>query len=249
MLTLANRLTILRILMTPVIVVLLMYRQMGAALALFLLAGVTDGLDGLVARSWKQKTALGIVLDPLADKLLLTSTVITLTILKELPRWFADSIRGAKPGREKEGMMKALLVIALVIGAWATAAAGGSIPDLKGTWAGTFKSVIFGNNPHHPGSQTIADPPRVREIKFTLDVEKQDGRVLWGKSWSNPDRKEPFAWALSEDGKTVIGADTDGYYRLTILSADRMEMCYTHSGLGPTRSIVAACTIVERVKR
>ena len=88
MLTLANRLTILRILMTPVIVVLLMYRQMGAALALFLLAGVTDGLDGLVARSWKQKTALGIVLDPLADKLMVTSTVITLTILKELPRWF-----------------------------------------------------------------------------------------------------------------------------------------------------------------
>lgn len=88
MLNLANRLTILRILMTPVIVVLLMYRQMGAALALFLLAGITDGLDGLVARSWKQKTTLGMVLDPVADKLLLTSTVVTLTILKELPRWF-----------------------------------------------------------------------------------------------------------------------------------------------------------------
>jgi cardiolipin synthase len=87
-LTLANRLTILRILITPVIVVLLLYRHMGAALALFLLAGVTDGLDGLIARSWKQKTTLGMVLDPLADKLLLTSTVITLTILKELPRWF-----------------------------------------------------------------------------------------------------------------------------------------------------------------
>ena len=88
MLTLANRLTILRILMTPIITVLLLYRQMGAALALFLLAGATDGLDGLVARSWKQKTMLGIVLDPIADKLLLTSTVVTLTILKELPRWF-----------------------------------------------------------------------------------------------------------------------------------------------------------------
>ncbi|MBI2002920.1 MAG: CDP-alcohol phosphatidyltransferase family protein [candidate division NC10 bacterium] len=46
MLTLANRLTILRILMTPVITVLLLYRQVGAALALFLLAGITDGLDG-----------------------------------------------------------------------------------------------------------------------------------------------------------------------------------------------------------
>jgi cardiolipin synthase len=88
MLTLANRLTILRILMAPVVAILILYRQMGAALALFLLAGITDGLDGLVARSWKQKTTLGMVLDPVADKLLLTSAVITLTILKELPRWF-----------------------------------------------------------------------------------------------------------------------------------------------------------------
>jgi len=88
MLTLANRLTILRILMTPVIMVLLLYRQVGAALALFLLAGITDGLDGLVARSQKQKTTLGMVLDPVADKLLLTTTVVTLTVLKELPRWF-----------------------------------------------------------------------------------------------------------------------------------------------------------------
>ncbi len=88
MLTLANRLTILRILMTPVIIVFLLYRQMVAALALFLLAGITDGLDGLVARSWKQKTTLGMVLDPVADKVLLMSTLITLTILKELPRWF-----------------------------------------------------------------------------------------------------------------------------------------------------------------
>jgi cardiolipin synthase len=85
MLTLANRLTILRILMTPVITVLLLYRQMAAALALFLLAGIIDGLG---ARWRGQKTTLGMVLDPLADKLLLTSTVVTLTILKELPRWF-----------------------------------------------------------------------------------------------------------------------------------------------------------------
>lgn len=89
MLTLANRLTILRILMTPVITVLLLYRHIGIALALFLLAGITDGLDGFLARSRKEKTTLGMVLDPVADKLLLMSAVVTLTILKELPRWFA----------------------------------------------------------------------------------------------------------------------------------------------------------------
>lgn len=88
MLTLANRLTILRILMTPAITILLLYRHMEAAIALFLLAGITDGLDGFVARRRGQRTALGMVLDPLADKLLLMSSVITLTILRELPRWF-----------------------------------------------------------------------------------------------------------------------------------------------------------------
>ena len=89
MLTLANRLTILRILMTPVIIVLLLYRQLGAALALFVLAGITDGLDGFVARSRGQRTNLGMVLDPVADKLLLMSAVIVLSVLKELPWWFA----------------------------------------------------------------------------------------------------------------------------------------------------------------
>lgn len=88
MLTLANRLTILRILMTPAITILLLYKHTAAATALFVLAGITDGLDGFVARRQGQRTALGMVLDPLADKLLLMSSLIVLTILKELPRWF-----------------------------------------------------------------------------------------------------------------------------------------------------------------
>jgi cardiolipin synthase len=88
-LNLANRLTILRILMTPVIAVLLLYKQMGAALVLFLLAGITDGLDGFVARRRGQRTPLGMILDPVADKLLLMSAVLVLTVLKELPWWFA----------------------------------------------------------------------------------------------------------------------------------------------------------------
>jgi cardiolipin synthase (CMP-forming) len=87
-LTLANRLTILRILMTPAITILLLYKYMAAAIVLFVLAGVTDGLDGFVARRQGQRTALGMVLDPLADKLLLMSAVVVLTILRELPRWF-----------------------------------------------------------------------------------------------------------------------------------------------------------------
>lgn len=86
--TLANRLTLVRILMTPAIAVLLLYRQTGLALIVFSLAGLTDALDGFVARRRGQRTTLGMVLDPLADKLLMISVVLVLTSLKELPRWF-----------------------------------------------------------------------------------------------------------------------------------------------------------------
>jgi cardiolipin synthase (CMP-forming) len=87
-LTLANRLTILRILLTPAIAIFLLYRYTAIALVLFVAAGITDGLDGFVARRRGQRTAVGMVLDPLADKLLLASAIIVLTILRELPRWF-----------------------------------------------------------------------------------------------------------------------------------------------------------------
>lgn len=87
MLTLPNWLTILRILVTPFFAILLLYRYVGAALAIFLLAAVTDALDGFIARSWGQKSDLGMVLDPIADKLLATAAFISLTILEAIPRW------------------------------------------------------------------------------------------------------------------------------------------------------------------
>jgi len=78
--TYANQLTILRMLFVPCFVLLLVYGHPRSATALFLLAAVTDGLDGLIARRLKQKTALGSFLDPMADKLLLTAAFVTLTI-------------------------------------------------------------------------------------------------------------------------------------------------------------------------
>lgn len=87
MLNLSNRLTILRILMIPVIVILLGYDFKISALGVFFLAGITDALDGFFARVRKEKTQLGTILDPLADKLLLTSTFITLAYLGMFPLW------------------------------------------------------------------------------------------------------------------------------------------------------------------
>ncbi|MGE3401852.1 MAG: CDP-alcohol phosphatidyltransferase family protein [Vicinamibacterales bacterium] len=79
-LTLANQLTILRILLIPVFVLLLVYDQLGAAFAAFVAAGITDALDGLAARRAGERTALGAWLDPAADKLLAVTSFIMLTL-------------------------------------------------------------------------------------------------------------------------------------------------------------------------
>lgn len=79
-LTPANQLTILRMIFIPIFVILLVYNHLGWAFAIFILAGITDGLDGLIARWLKQKTSLGAYLDPIADKLLLTTSFVVLSI-------------------------------------------------------------------------------------------------------------------------------------------------------------------------
>jgi cardiolipin synthase len=86
---LANWLTVLRILLIPVFVTLLVYRRPGLALLVFASAALTDLLDGYVARRRGSQTRLGAFLDPLADKLLLTASFVTLTYLKALPFWIA----------------------------------------------------------------------------------------------------------------------------------------------------------------
>ena len=92
-LTAANQLTILRMLLIPAFVILLMYGYRGWALVTFFAAGITDLLDGLIARWTGQKTTLGAWLDPMADKLLLVTMFVMLTLpdigsANRLPLWF-----------------------------------------------------------------------------------------------------------------------------------------------------------------
>ena len=84
--TLANQLTVLRILLIPVFVLLLVYDARIAALIVFLLTCISDVLDGYIARTWRQQTALGTFLDPIADKLLMVTAFATLALLQALPR-------------------------------------------------------------------------------------------------------------------------------------------------------------------
>jgi len=91
-LTAANQLTLLRMLLIPPFVILLVYGHRGWALATFVAAGITDLFDGLIARVAGQKTTLGAWLDPMADKLLLVSMFVMLTLpdigANRLPLWF-----------------------------------------------------------------------------------------------------------------------------------------------------------------
>lgn len=91
-LTTANQLTLLRIVFVPVFIILLAYKEIGWALTTFVLAGITDVLDGIIARRLGQKTSIGAVLDPLADKLLMTAAVVLLSLPQMefqnvIPRW------------------------------------------------------------------------------------------------------------------------------------------------------------------
>ncbi|HET9264422.1 MAG TPA: CDP-alcohol phosphatidyltransferase family protein [Vicinamibacterales bacterium] len=92
-LTAANQLTILRMLLIPAFVILLLYGYRGWALVTFFAAGITDLFDGLIARWTGQKTTLGAWLDPMADKLLLVTMFVMLTLpgigsANRLPLWF-----------------------------------------------------------------------------------------------------------------------------------------------------------------
>jgi cardiolipin synthase len=96
-LTLANLLTVLRLILTPVFVTALYYKNFGYALAIFFVSALTDGLDGLAARTLNQRTQLGEILDPMADKLLLVTAFIVcalpqFTRLAPIPFWLTIAV-------------------------------------------------------------------------------------------------------------------------------------------------------------
>ena len=84
-----NFLSLLRIILVPLLVIFLINKAFLNALILFTALGVTDALDGFLARILKQQTVLGSYLDPIADKILITSCFLALAILKVIPGWLA----------------------------------------------------------------------------------------------------------------------------------------------------------------
>ena len=86
---LPNLITLARIVLTPVMVIFVLDKKLDYAFAIFVIAGISDGLDGLLARILKQKTKTGAILDPIADKLLLNSAYATLVAIGDIPNYLA----------------------------------------------------------------------------------------------------------------------------------------------------------------
>ena len=83
----SNQLSLLRLVFIPFVILSILYGQYRTAFILVLIAGMTDGMDGLLARRLGQQTTLGSILDPLADKLLLNSAFVALGVARQLPLW------------------------------------------------------------------------------------------------------------------------------------------------------------------
>lgn len=84
-LNLANKITIARIICIPFFIAAIIYSKLEIALAIFMIAVISDAADGFIARALKQKTELGTILDPVADKLLLVSAYICLSLASSIP--------------------------------------------------------------------------------------------------------------------------------------------------------------------
>ena len=87
-----NLLTLVRILLTPLLVIFLIDKRYDLAFLVFCAAGITDGLDGFIARIMRQKTRIGAILDPIADKALLASSYITMAVTGIIPDWLAVTV-------------------------------------------------------------------------------------------------------------------------------------------------------------
>ena len=102
-----NLITIVRLFLVPVSITLVVMREWEAAFIAFLVAGISDAADGLIARHFDMKTELGAYLDPIADKTLLVFCFITLSIIGEVPAWLTIAV-----------VFRDLLIVGAVILCW-----------------------------------------------------------------------------------------------------------------------------------
>lgn len=132
-LTIPNLITLFRIILTPLFIIFLIQGNYGKALLVFILAGVSDLADGLIARTWQQKSRLGSYLDPLADKILMAASFVTLSIYHQIPSWLTVLVLSRDVALALGVLVFRLADIPLVVR-----------PSMVGKWAMTFQLLTVG---------------------------------------------------------------------------------------------------------
>ena len=132
-LTIPNLITLFRIILTPLFIIFLIQGNYRKALVVFILAGVSDMADGLIARTWQQKSRLGSYLDPLADKLLMAASFVTLSIYHQIPPWLTVLVLSRDVILAVGVVIFRLADIPLVVR-----------PSLAGKWTTTFQLITVG---------------------------------------------------------------------------------------------------------
>lgn len=90
--TIPNLITVMRFLLVPAVVLAMLRGRMDLAFAGFVVAGISDAVDGFIARQFNQRSTLGAYLDPMADKVLLVSVFVVLGYMDELPLWLVIAV-------------------------------------------------------------------------------------------------------------------------------------------------------------
>lgn len=110
MATIPNLITILRFVLVPAVVLAMLQSRWDWAFAGFVVAGVSDGVDGFIARQFNQRSQLGAYLDPVADKLLLVSVFVVLGIIGQLPLWLVVAMVS------RDGLIISAVLLSSVMG-------------------------------------------------------------------------------------------------------------------------------------
>jgi cardiolipin synthase (CMP-forming) len=199
-LTVPNMLTVFRMVLIPVFVTLLFYQRFIYALAVFVLAGLTDGLDGLLARRFSQQSQLGTVLDPIADKLMLVTAFIVLSMRSVFPQ--------PLPGHLPVPFWVTVAVISRDVFIIVGAAAINMMTGFRGfrpSWLGKVNTTVqiigiaaimfAASVPYYTGYYL----PTVYVAVFTLAVLSGVHYIFFASKLMNEDRKQsPVTQGASE---------------------------------------------------
>lgn len=131
--------------------------------------------------------------------------------------------------------MRAILAALLTTGIASASAAQDLVPDFTGKWSGSFNIVRMDRDGGSMGN--------VEEVTVTYDLNGQDGRLIWGTVFSDVTEPRAIVLAFSLNNGTLVGSDTEGLHRITVISSNWLEICFTDNGSG---SIVATCGLVKR---